>query len=109
MAKLSDVRRRFPPDDADAYAAAYTEAELAENLALLVQGLRLSAGLSEAELAARMGVGEAEIQRAEEGDASVSVVFLHRLGRAVGVRLTMTSGDVQVVLGVPGISTPPGA
>lgn len=109
MAKLSDVRRRFPPDDADAYAAAYTEAELAENLAVLVQGLRLSAGLSQAELAARMGVEEEEIQRAEEGDASISLEFLHRLGRAVGARLTMTSGDVQVVLGTSEISTPPGA
>jgi ribosome-binding protein aMBF1 (putative translation factor) len=108
MAKLSDVRRRFPPDDADAYAAAYTEAQLAENLAVLVQGLRLSAGLSEAELAARMGVGEAEVQRAEEGDASLPVVFLHRLGRALGARLTMTAGDVQVVLGTSGTSTPPG-
>lgn len=101
MAKLDEVRRRFPPEDPDAYAAAYAEAVLAEQLAALVHGLRVSAGLDQDELAARMGVDEAEIARVEEGDASVTFGFLDRLGRAAGIRLTVTGGTVDVVLGAP--------
>ena len=100
MARLVDVRRLFPPQDASQYAAAYAEAELAEKLATLVHGLARSAGFTEAELAARTGLSEDELARAEEGDASITVGFLDRLARAAGVRLTLAGGGVVVVLGV---------
>ena len=99
MARLIDVRRWFPPEDASQYAAAYEEAVLAEKLGMLVHELARIAGVAEAELAARTGVSEDELTRAEEGDASTTVAFLDRLARAAGVRLTLAGGEVVVALG----------
>jgi ribosome-binding protein aMBF1 (putative translation factor) len=99
MARLSDVRHRFPPDDAGAYAAAYAEAELAERVGTLVHALRSASGLDAAGLAARIGADDDEIVRAEEGDASVTVGLLDRLARAAGVRLTLSSVALEIVLG----------
>jgi Helix-turn-helix domain len=103
MAKLSDVRRRFPPDDAQAYARAYSAAVLAEELGALLYGLRTSANLSEAELASRLGVDEDQVVRAEEGDAELTVAYVDAVVRAVAsqVRLTVMTGDLEVVLGAP--------
>ncbi len=86
MATLREVRRRFPPEDAQAYAEAYAAAELAEDLGTLVHDLRVAAGLSRAELATRMGTHEDVVLRAEEGDSSLGVAFFDRVARAVGVR-----------------------
>jgi ribosome-binding protein aMBF1 (putative translation factor) len=106
MAKLSDVRRRFPPEDAAAYERAYAEAELAEDLGTFVYSLRVAADLSEAELAARMGVDEDDVLRAEEGDAALTVAFVDAVARAVGVRVRMTATAVlEVTLG--GSDPPP--
>lgn len=100
MAKLRDVRRRFPPEDAAAYEAAYAEAELAEDLGAFVYSLRVAADLGTAEVAARMGVDEDEVLRAEEGDASVTVAFLDGVARAVGARVKITATAVlEVTLG----------
>ena len=111
MARLSDVRCWFPPEDASMYAAAYAEAELAERLGTLVQELRKAACLDVAEMAARTGVHEDELGRAEEGDASVTLGFLARLAREAGVRVTLAGAGVEVVLGAvgpaPGIGAEP--
>ncbi|MDA8075396.1 MAG: helix-turn-helix transcriptional regulator [Actinomycetota bacterium] len=112
MARLSDVRRWFPPEDASMYAAAYAEAELAERLGTLVQALRKAACLDAAELAARTGVHEDELGRAEEGDASMTLGLLDRLAREAGVQVTLAGAGVEVVLGAvapaPGIGAEPG-
>jgi len=81
------------------YAAAYAEAELAARLGALVQELRKAACLDAAEVAARAGVDEDELGRAEEGDASITLGFLDRLARGAGVRVTLAGAGVQVVLG----------
>ncbi|MGC8470915.1 MAG: helix-turn-helix domain-containing protein [Acidimicrobiales bacterium] len=111
MARLSDVRCWFPPEDASVYADAYAEAELAERLGTLVQELRKAACLDVAEMAARTGVHEDELGRAEEGDASVTLGFLDRLAREAGVRVTLAGAGVEVVLGAvgpaPGIGVEP--
>lgn len=105
MAKLRDVRRWFPPEDASMYAAAYAEAELAERLGALVVELRRAARLDVSELAARMGVREDDLVRAEEGDATMAVGFLDRLAREAGVRVALEGVGVEVILG----AVPPAA
>lgn len=109
MAELDDVRRRFPPEDPEAYARAYAEAELAGELGVLVHDLRVAAGLSEHDLAERMGVGEDDVARAEEGDDSLSVGFLDRLGRAVGVQLALAAGGTDIRFGAAGTAPELGA
>ena len=109
-AKLSDVRRRFPPEDAAAYERAYAEAELAEDLGTFVYSLRVAAELTEAELAARMGVDEDDVLCAEEGDGALTVAFVDSVARAVGVRVRMTATAVlEVTFGAqdPGPQQPP--
>ncbi len=106
-AKLREVRRRFPPEDASAYASAYAEAALAERLGTLVHRLRVGARMDVAELAARMGVEEDEVLLAEEGDASLTLAYLDRLARAVGSPVTVSAAEVGVVLGSPATSPPP--
>lgn len=108
MAKLSDVRRRFPPQDAAVYAEAYATAALAGELGEFVYGLRVAAGLSEAELAARLGIDSDEVVRAEEGDASLTVAYLDGVARAAGVQLRVAApaGGLEVVLGASS-ETPP--
>jgi len=108
VTKLSDVRRRFPPEDASAYGRAYEEAALAEELAALVHNLRVTAGLSEAELAARMGIDEDEVLRAEEGDPMLTVAFLDGVARTAGlrVRIAPTAGTLELVPGDPDHASP---
>jgi transcriptional regulator with XRE-family HTH domain len=106
MAKLSDVRRRFPTGDAAAYAAAYAEAELAAAVGTLLHGLRTAAGIDPAELSARCGLDEDEILRAEEADVHLTVGHLDRVARALGVPVAVMGGGFRIVLGVPE-PTPP--
>ena len=52
---LKDIRHASPPPDGDEYKLAYVEADLAGRLAELVYTLRTAAGLTQTELARRMG------------------------------------------------------
>jgi transcriptional regulator with XRE-family HTH domain len=106
MAKLSEVRRRFPPEDAEAYVKAYAEAEFAERLGALAHALRASAHLDAPQLATRMGVEEDEVLRAEEGEASTTVAYLDRVARAVGIPVLIAAAGVEVVLGQSSVSPP---
>lgn len=99
MAKLSDVRRRFPPEDADAYDSAYAEATLAGELGAMLHAMRVAAGVDERELAARMGIDADEVARAEEGDPTTTVAYLDGVARALGSQVVVTSGETGVTLG----------
>lgn len=81
--RLEDVRRRIGGSGGAEYEAAYAEAERAERLGEAAYRLRAAAGLSQAELAARMGVVEDQVARAEEGDPALGSDFFDRLVRAL--------------------------
>ena len=98
MAKLDDLRRRFPPDDAREHAAAYEEAACAERVGALVHDLRTAAGLDEDEVGARAGVDADEVLRVEEGDPALTLGTLRRVAGALGVRLVLRMGPHDVVL-----------
>ena len=93
MAKLDDMRRRFPVVDRDAYERAYAEAELAARLGELVHHLRTEAGLTQRALGERMGESEEEVAHVEEGGPGVTLEFLDRLGRALGVPMVLGEDD----------------
>jgi transcriptional regulator with XRE-family HTH domain len=52
-----------------------------------VKRLRLAAGISQAELAARMGIDRAYVSGLELGERNPTIVTLWHLGQALGVKL----------------------
>jgi transcriptional regulator with XRE-family HTH domain len=54
-----------------------------------VKGLRIAAGLSQAELAARMGVDRAYVSGLELGQRNPTVVTLWHIAKALGTKLRL--------------------
>ncbi len=110
---LDDVRRLLPVEDPAAYDVAYAEATVVSALGEAVHRAHEAAGLSEHDLATLMDVDEAEIERVEEGDPALSIGFLVRLARAMGVSVCLTLGgdvvDFDVALGDAGAELSTGA
>jgi ribosome-binding protein aMBF1 (putative translation factor) len=99
MARLEEVRRQHPITDQDAYRRAYAEADLASRLAEIVYRLRTNAGLTQTELARRMGTTQSAIARVEAGGSTPTLDLLDRVGRAVDVEITLTVSGETVHFG----------
>ena len=67
---------------------------------------RRSAGLSQTEIAARMGTSQSAVARLETGDADVRVSTLERYAAAIGSQLAWQAQAGQAELGQPGHSQP---
>ena len=67
---------------------------------------RRSAGLSQTEIAARMGTSQSAVARLETGDADVRVSTLERYAAAIGSQLAWQAQTGQAELGRPGHSQP---
>ena len=92
---LDELRDRYPPEDREAYDRAYAAAALAGELAELVYAVRTRAGLTQSELARRMGTTQSSIARIEGGGSLPTIDMLSRLARATGTPLH---------LGAPGVA-----
>src|SRR5260221_2414805 len=92
---LGELRAKYPPEDREEYDRAYAAAALAGELAELVYNLRDRAGLTQAELARRMGTTQASIARIESGGSVPTVEMLARLERAMGVSLRLAAAGVD--------------
>ncbi len=90
MSTLHEVRRANPVIDQAAYDSAYAEATLASELAEVVYQLRTAAGLTQTELARRMGTTQPGIARVEAGGSTPTLDLLDRVGKALGVELTLS-------------------
>jgi ribosome-binding protein aMBF1 (putative translation factor) len=89
--KLDRVRRENPISDQEEYDKSYAEASLAFELARLVYGLRTHAGLTQTELAKRMGTTQSSVARWESGSSLPTIDLLDRLGRTVDVRFELVA------------------
>ena len=67
---------------------------------------RRSAGLSQTEVAARMGTSQSAVARLETGDADVRVSTLERYAAAIGSQLAWQAQASQAELGQPGPDQP---
>lgn len=95
MPKLEDVRKEHPVKDRAAYDRAYADADLAGRLAEIVYRLRTGAGLTQTELARRMGTTQSAVARVEGGGSTPTLDLLDRVGRALGVEIVLSmSGEV---------------
>ncbi len=92
---LEELQAKYPAADQDAYVRARAAATLAGDLAELVYAIRDRAGLTQAELARRMGTTQSSIARIEGGGSLPTLDMLACLARATGV---------TVHLGVPGLA-----
>jgi transcriptional regulator with XRE-family HTH domain len=63
---------------------------------------RRSAGLSQTEVAARMGTSQSAVARLETGEADVRVSTLERYAAAIGSQLAWQAHTSQPELGQPG-------
>ncbi|MFI5955725.1 helix-turn-helix domain-containing protein [Cryptosporangium sp. NPDC051539] len=90
MPSLEEVRRQKPIENPETYRQAYAEADLASRLAEIVYRLRTNAGLTQTELARRMGTTQSAIARVEAGGSTPTLDLLDRVGRAIDAQITLT-------------------
>jgi ribosome-binding protein aMBF1 (putative translation factor) len=96
---LEELQGTYPPADRDAYDQARTAAILAGELAELVYAMRTRAGLTQTELARRMGTTQPSIARIESGGSLPTIEMLSRLARATGLSVRLTSpglADIEI-------------
>lgn len=82
-------QRRADPEKAAVIDQAYDEARQAYELGVLVREARVSAELSQAELAKRVGTSQSAIARLESGGAQPTVATLRRIATALSVDLVI--------------------
>lgn len=85
MTKVADLHRKW--SGAPSYRAEYDALEGEFVLARVLIEARARAGLSQAQLAARMRTSQSYIARIEGGRVQPSTAVLERLARATGTRL----------------------
>jgi ribosome-binding protein aMBF1 (putative translation factor) len=97
---LDELRAKYPPEDREEYDRAYAAATLAGQLAELVYTLRTRSGLTQTELARRMGTTQSSIARIESGGSLPTLEMLARLALATGTPLHLAApGITEVNLG----------
>lgn len=97
MVSHEELKAQYPPDDAQAYQDEYARAALESELVELFVQVRTHAGLSQAELAERMGTTEETVAEYEDFDTIPTVDVLAQLSRATGVPLRLVAGEVASV------------
>ena len=88
MTRISDLHKKWLKKPA--YRAAYESLEKEYAIASAVIGLRARAGLTQEELAQRMGTTQPVIARLESGRIRPSISTLERLAKATGSRLLVS-------------------
>lgn len=85
---LKDKRlARMSAEERAEYDQACAEAQLAAEVGDRIRTAREAAGLSQRELAARMGTSQAAIARLEAGGVGATLTTLHRVAVALGLEL----------------------
>jgi len=71
------------------YDRAYAEARLAADVGKRIRAARETAGLSQRDLAARMGTSQVVVARLEAGGVGATLTTLHRVAVALGLELNI--------------------
>jgi ribosome-binding protein aMBF1 (putative translation factor) len=83
----SDIRKEIPKSEAS--SRGYEEARLAYDLSVRVKEAREAKGLSQSQLADRMGTQQSVIARLEGGGITPTVPTLKRIADALGTKLVV--------------------
>lgn len=76
-------------DERDAFAGAYNSTRLALEVGGRVRDARDAAGLSQRQLAARMGTSQAAVARLEAGAVGATLTTLQKVASALGLKVTV--------------------
>lgn len=87
--RRDQIIAELDPDEQAVFDEAYAAADLAMELAETAYRARETAGLTQTELARRMGTTQSAIAAVESGARTPTVDLLERLARACGQRLTI--------------------
>jgi len=88
--EFSEGRRQAMSQSARAeYDRAYAEARLAADVGERIRAAREAAGLSQRDLAGRMGTSQAAVARLEAGGVGATLTTLHRVAAALGLELNI--------------------
>ena len=71
------------------YDRAYAETRLAAEVGERIRAAREMAGLSQRDLATRMGTSQAAVARLEAGGVGATLTTLHRVAAALGLELSI--------------------
>lgn len=71
------------------YERAYAEAQLAAEVGERIHAAREAAGLSQREIARRMGTSQAAIDRLESGGVGATLTTLQRVATALGLEVNV--------------------
>ena len=88
--EMSEGRRKAMNEaERTEYDQAYGEARLAADVGERIRAARETAGLSQRDLAARMGTSQAAVARLEAGGVGATLTTLHRVAAALGLELNI--------------------
>lgn len=85
--RWADLRKEFASEEG--FDAAYEQARLAYELSIQVRNAREAKGLSQSQLAERMGTQQSVIARLEGGGITPTLPTLRRVADALGTKLTV--------------------
>ncbi len=88
--EMSEARRQaMNTAERAEYDRAYAEARLAAEVGEGIRAARETAGLSQRDLATRMGTSQAAVARLEAGGVGATLTTLHRVAVALGLELNI--------------------
>ncbi|TPR12303.1 helix-turn-helix domain-containing protein [Apilactobacillus timberlakei] len=88
MSKIDEYIANRSKNDAE-FAKGIQEQSKRSDIAVLVRGLRNDLGISQRDLAKRMGKPQSTIARIENGSINVSTNMLNEIARATNQKLTI--------------------
>ena len=91
-------RAKLSPQEQAASAVRSARLASALRMGMAIRDARESAGLTQTELAARMGVAQSALSRIEAGRANMTPEMLTRVATALGAPLVVKLGDGEVPL-----------
>ncbi len=92
---LEEIYTERDDTDADEFRDTYAETRRSYEFGVLTRTLRKTAGLTQKELATRMGTTASAIARLEAGGTSPTFETLERLADALGVQLRLAVADAS--------------
>src|SRR3712207_6252284 len=87
LISYEDFYAAHPIPNTPANRARKADANLSFDLAQLVYDLRTQAGLTQAQLARRMGTAQSVIARLESGSHNANLSLVNRVAQALGARI----------------------